>query len=48
MILGAIFVTQYFYGGNYGQGNLFLLLFGLAFIGYGLYGFVEVSRRNKK
>jgi hypothetical protein len=47
IIIGAIFLLQYFVGidgHGRGAGNLIILLFGLAFIGYGLFGVMQASR----
>jgi hypothetical protein len=47
ILLGMIFVAQYFFGGNYGQGNKFLLLFGALFIGYGLFGLIQITSKRR-
>jgi hypothetical protein len=47
VVIGAIFLLQYFVGidgHGRGAGNLIILLFGLAFIGYGCSGLFQVRR----
>ena len=47
IVLGAIFLLQYFIGidgHGRGAGNLIILLFGLAFVGYGCFGIMQGSR----
>jgi hypothetical protein len=47
ILLGMIFVAQYFFGGNDVQGNKFLRLFGALFIGYGLFGSVQMTSTRR-
>ena len=47
IVIGAIFLLQYFIGMDghgRGAGNLIILLFGLAFVGYGCVGLFQVNR----
>jgi hypothetical protein len=47
IVIGAIFLLQYFIGidgHGRGAGNLIILLFGLAFVGYGCFGLIQASR----
>jgi hypothetical protein len=47
VVIGAIFLLQYFVGidgHGRGAGNLIILLFGLAFIGYGCFGLFQARR----
>jgi hypothetical protein len=47
IIIGAIFLLQYLVGidgHGRGAGNLMILLFGLAFVGYGCFGIMQSGR----
>jgi len=46
IIIGAVFVGQYLFGGRYGEGNPFFLILGLVFIGYGAVGFVQLQKKK--
>ena len=46
LVIGALFITQYFVGidgHGRGAGQIMLLAFGLAFVGYALYGFSRIA-----
>jgi purine-cytosine permease-like protein len=45
--LGTVLVAQYFLGGNYGQGNKFLLLIGGLIVAYGLFSFAQFLARKR-
>jgi hypothetical protein len=49
-IIGSLFIAEYFVGvDGHGRaaGNVMTLLFGIAFVGYGLYGFTQTVSSTK-
>ena len=46
IIIGSLFVSEYFVGFDghgRGAGQIMILFFGLAFVGYGLYGLTRIG-----